>query len=388
MQSDHQVDAYRIAIPILDTSTLKIKRYLEASEKFRSTQDQHHLQKENSNTVVSNPEKQVKAKLINSSKTNLNDGLRAASDNLQRSIALALITTDDTISRHDYMLAQIDSEAGTTNEDFDDGKGSEYSGDLLAALQHTQAETIRTRLKRKYLESLASHSARSVDQTLDNNAHGSSQAKTDLVKTDLRTLHSEIDDVAQLLVMHEYGDQINEVNEKLSFSKRALQARQTQQATAQIAGMTKQLETIAEHLETLQSHRVLQQKVQGYLEAIKLTEKSQRPASPQSLYAQPVKRGTASLVALRQYLGLDRGLANRTERSRHLDSIFETLVGQVDQILAIQAEQSKHLHATQESETNLETSNRHPHHSILNELDHDIADIKARLEQLPNKLSQ
>lgn len=311
------------------------------------------------------------SRLIHGLESTVDDTERVAAEKLKRSVHATVIAASDVLARHDHEFVQLEDPQHvklSQNED------EHSSAELLSALRYTWAEVIRTRLNRRYLEALA---PKHINGTKRENKHEndvSIAAKIDLAQHDMQTLYSDIDDVAQMLAMHEYGDHLDAANEKLCSGRRMLQACQTRKAQDQIGAMTRQLEALLEHAELLQSHRLLRSELSSRVGACKPPEDKAMSSIPATVGLQPPERKFSALVNLRQYVGI-AGASGQSDRTASIDSIFEELAVHFNSTLAIQAEQASRLQTPTMEDTHFQA-----HVSELERIDRAIADVKSRMD--------
>ncbi|KAJ9649984.1 hypothetical protein H2198_010694 [Neophaeococcomyces mojaviensis] len=384
------VGEYRAAIASLEASTRATEDHIDASRKFL---DKVSHQK-NGFTAPHRPqapsEQQQISSLINTLRNNTQDGHSTLSEKLHKKLSTTLITISDTLRRHDYDLEQLETQeqsARTATEH--DG---EHEENLLDALQNTHSETIRTRLDRIYLDS----SAFAGVNGHANGEHPSSKHESDdvqgnklnEVQSDLRSLHAEIDDVTQMLVMHEHGDQLLAALDKLDDAREHLLEQQAQQAVDRLTAMADQLTEMSAHCELLQSQRIVQQRLGAHLHSVKGSEMSlQGTAGPRMKYNARKQDGPA-IAALRQYLSLGDDIKAGTQRDEQVKHVFEEYVAQVQTAMESQLQQADYLQPHQEKRReseaavpNVPVSARSPQ-LRLDMLDQEIAAIKQRMESL------
>lgn len=372
----------RVAIAALDTSTCAIDNHIEAAREV--------LERTTSTSHSAKPRPSIQqhqlSKLIDTLRENIQHGHRTSSENLSRAIASSLITIDDILSRHDHNFQVLEKQqiAQSTSH-----SSQQYAGrvpKLLLALQQTRSDVIRTRLNRLYLEALRA-------QSLDVNSYNEdfdtlASTNVELVKADLKALHAEINDVSQMLVSHEHGDSLTAINSSLDESETALKQQQTQKAAEQIANMAVETEILTERAEMLHSHRIVLQRLAIHLKDLSSPQTSPQLHTTSTTQDAVPRKGMASLAALHQYLGLSHASIGRMMRSEQIDSGFDDLTSLVSTSLAIQAEQESHMRSPAPS-FNITSNKNHAtgevaYASSLNDLDDEIAAVKAQMDALPS----
>lgn len=368
-------EEYCAAIAALDDSTRAIEIHLDASRKVLEAskkQLQSNPQIAPGRTEPHSQRKQI-LRLVDSLRGGVSDRHAETSADLQKYVAAILIATDDTLARHDHEFGRLDRDQSSSVETTSKGR-DERAAKLIGALQHCVAETIRVRLDRIYQEALQRHP--------DGSLNGSRQAvegKVDAVQEDLRLLHSEIDDVAQMLVMQQHGNELDIGNQKLRESEIKWTDSKAQRSSQQLKSMNEQLDTLIERAELLQSHRELQKRLASFLDTYQATTNSRQP-SPVKTETGSSSRQTASVTALRQCLGVDGSNYNEKVRSERIDSMFIELVEHVNSSLSLQ---SGHFDQFQQQVTISHTTEKDlPANASLDELDGHISVMKTKMDRI------
>ncbi|KAK5094960.1 hypothetical protein LTS08_008356 [Lithohypha guttulata] len=373
---------YKAAIATLNNSTQEINTRIDGISQIQHSQEKRLRSLSQKGTPGQKPHSlhQQQSRLGEALTADLKDARLSASEDLRKSIATTTITTDDTLVRHDHRFVLLDKQLGF--QDAVDTDQDLRREKLLAALRHTYAETIRVRLNRCYLQALTTEQEYEDISKYDQIRDNSIQAKTDLLQQDLRMLYSEVDDIAQMLVMHEHGDRLHSVGQRLNRITETLNDRQTQYAVEQISAMGKELDALIAHIERLQSHRVIHQKLGGYLDDIEADSAETRTIATEVEPTSQARNTTTSRNALRQYLGLGDGIASRNNRSKQIASIFTDITSHVKGTLAIRAEQAGHIQRTDGFEQKGDNLHEASCRMRLDELDDEVARIKSRINSI------
>lgn len=370
---------YRLAIAALEDSTATIKNHIEATRKvFRPVPS------------IVNPKKphppaqqQQQSKLIDTSREKIRDDLSVSAGAVQKAIASSFITIDDTLSRHDHNYETLEVQLQCHNASEISQERAERAAKLLNALHRTRCETIRTKLNRVYLEALI---ANTVDVNgYDELSDSSTGSKVELVKADLEALHAEINDVSDMLVSHEHGNCVTAVNSSLNEAQGALQQQRTRQATERITDMVWQIKILTERAEMLQSHRLVLQQLRNHLEDVGSARTAQQRLPVGQMKYDASKMDTTSLTALQRYLGLTHNSTAITARSEQIE-LFNDFMSHVSSSLAIQAEQSGVMQGAMirpDRDDDSHSVAGSAHSLKLNNLDNEIAEVKARMDTLP-----
>lgn len=373
---------YKAAIAALNNSTQELNTRIDGISQIQHSQEKRLRNPFQKGTSGQKPHSlhQQQSRLSEILTADLKDARFSASEDLRKSIATTTITTDDTFARHDHQFVLLDEQLGPQGSvDTDEGLRREK---LLAALRHTYAETIRVRLNRCYLQALTTEQERESVSKHSQIRDTSIQAKTDLLQQDLRMLYSEVDDVAQMLVMHEHGDRLHSVTKRLNHATERLNDKQTQHVVEQISAMGQELDALTAHIELLQSHRLVHQKLGGYLDNIEADSAETRTIATE---VEPTSQGrntTTSLHALGQYLGLGNDIASRNNRSRQIASIFTDITSHVKDTLVIQTEQAGHIQRTDDFEQKGDNLHEVSYRMKLDELDDEVARIKSSINNI------
>jgi len=376
---------YCAAIAALEASTRAFETQIEAARKLEAS---------NLDIITSTPrpaksrnlgQHQQQSMLIDALRREIQDGHHTSSEAAQKSIASSLITIDDTLLRHDHNLdlleKQRNPETGLTNP-YGSVEGAEK---LMLALRHTQSEIVKTRLDRTYLEALeaTNFDVNGYNRDVDSSVH----RRIELVKADLEVLHAEINDVSELLVSREHGDVLSATYSSLGDAKRSLRQQESREAAERIGRMREQLEIMTEQAEMLQSHRIVLQRLADHLKHISSVPPAGQPLSAAHIKDDVLRRNTASLAALQQYLGLANAATIRLAKSEQINTAFDALTSHVSTGLAIQKEQESTIRG-HSAIPDMASPDSHvvevpAHFSGLDNLDNEIAVIKARMDSLP-----
>lgn len=363
---------YRAVIAALDSSTRAIEVHLDASRKVLEVSKKQLQTNPQGAPNRAEPHAQRKqtSRHIESLRNSIVDKHGEISADLQKFVAAILITTDDTLARHDHEFGHLEKDQlespGATSRQRD-----ERASNLIGALQHCIAETIRVKLDRIYLGALRQDTNGSHDQAAD--------TKIDVVQEDLRVLHSEIEDIAQMLVMQQYGNELGIANQKLKKSEDRWTDARAQKSFQQLESMNGQLDTLIERAELLLSHRELQRRLATFLDSSQ-TMPSSRQLSPVKAATGVLARPNVSLTALKQCLSVDGPNYNDKIRADRIDSMFVELIEHVNSSLSLQDSHFDHFEdyaALQSTEGNALPSN-----TKLNEVDELIATMKTKMDEL------
>lgn len=394
--TDHHLrtaEDYRKAIASLEASTLAIELQISI---FRQLLDTINTRKQHRSTLTTQNKYQTISTQISSQHTALAQDLTSTSANVKKAISSNLITVDDTLSRDDYTFEQIAQSlsaaevtgAAVDNEEDNDATQTRTE-QLLDALIKTESEIIRTRLERVYLEVL--QSATSASNTNGNgnydDEHDSENlryidpTKTEILKSDLRTLYAEIDDVTTMFVAHEHGDLLSRLDEDVERTRRALGARQCEWAVGWIREMTERLRMIEDGMMNVQGQRVAVRRLSGYLDQL---------SSPSGLGGGASRTDTGptrkevdgpALIGLRGYLGID---ATGESQGDRIEEIFMDVTRSVEDVLDVQNEQAamlRRIHSENDGEKG-EQGLARGYGPMLDSLDEEIARVKEGIEGL------
>lgn len=376
---------YCAAIAALEKSTRAFEIQIEAARKLEASK----LDTPTSTPRPANSrplgQYQQQSRLIDTLRREIQDGHHTSSEVAQKTIASSLITIDDTLLRHDHNLDLLEKHRSPKTGPTTPYSSVEGAQQLMLALRHTQSEIIRTRLDRTYLEAFeaTNFDVNGYDGDVDSPAH----RKVELVKADLKTLDAEINDVSELLVSREHGDVLIASYSSLGEAQRSLQHQETRKAAEQIADMREQLEIMTEHAEMLQSHRIVLQRLADHLKHISSAPPAGQPLAVAHIQNDVLRRNTASLAALQQYLGLANASTVRTAKWEQIDSAFDIFTSHVSSSLAIQKEQEGIIRG----HSAIPDMASHDSHVVevsaqssgLDNLDNEIAVIKAQMDALP-----
>ncbi|KAK5072490.1 hypothetical protein LTR64_005038 [Lithohypha guttulata] len=373
---------YKAAIATLNNSTQETNTRIDGISQIQHSQEKRSRSLSPKGTPGQKPHSlhRQQSRLGETLTADLKDARLSASEDLRKSIATTTITTDDTLARHDHQFVLLDEQLGSQDA-VDTGQDLRREK-LLAALRYTYAETIRLRLNRCYLQALTTEQECEDISKYNQIRDDSIQAKTDLLQQDLRMLYSEIDDVAQMLVMHEHGNRLHSVGQRLNRITETLNDKQTQHAVEQISAMCKKIEALTVHVERLQSYRLVHQKLGSCLDTIEADLGRSRIISTKAEPTSQPHSNTTSLHALRQYLGLDSDTAGKDNKSKQCHFIFADITSHVKHTLAIQAEQAGHIQRTDDFKQKGDNLHEASYRTKLDELDDEVARIKSRIDSI------
>jgi len=211
-------DEYQAAIASLEASTEATEHQINVSRKFLTS-----ISRQNAPAIWKQPhkakplsEQQQLSSLISALRNDIYTEHKNTSDKLHKTLSTTLTTITDTLRQHDYILDQLDKQSqplgpeseSDTDHDHDHDHEYGYQQTLLDILQHTQAETIRTRLNRIYLAASSTTSSSKTNE--------SSTTTLKAIQTDLKTLHTEIPSVSEMLVLHNHGTPLLSTLESLT----------------------------------------------------------------------------------------------------------------------------------------------------------------------------
>lgn len=400
--TNHQLrtaEDYRKAIASLEASTRAIESQISLSQQLLDTitaPKQHR-----SRPTTQNKHQSISTQ-ISSQHTALAQDLTATTANLKKVISSTLITVDDTLSRDDYTFEQIAQSLSAAevsgkglDDDFGDDDDNEYANDdttqtrtekLLDALIRTESEVIRTRLERVYLEILNFSNSNTNDNYDDehdsDNPRYLDPTKTEILKSDLRTLYAEIEDVTALFVAHEHGDTLSQLDKDVARTRRVLSARQCEWAVERIREMTERLRLIEDGLRNVQGQRVVVRRLSRYFDELSSSGGIGSGAGSR-IDAGSTRKETdgPALIGLRGYLGVSNTGEPRGDR---IAEIFVDVTRSVENVLDIQDEQAGMLRAAdmEKGEKQGEEGLARGYGPMLNSLDEDIARVKEGIEAL------
>lgn len=399
--TDHHLrtaEDYRKAIAALEASTLAIESQISISRQLLETISTFRQQRSKSTTQNKH---QTISTQISSQHTALAQDLTTTSANLKRAISSTLTTVDDTLSRDDYTFEQIAqslsaSGAGSDNNtiDDDDNDSSDDASrtrteQLLNALIRTESEVIRTRLERVYLEVLHSTTTPTTnrDANYDDDHDSDSPryidpTKTEILKSDLRTLYAEIDDVTALFVAHEHGDVLSRLDEDVARTRQVLSARQSEWTVERIREMTGRLRVIEDGLRNVQGQRVVVRRLSSYLDELSsLSVMGSTGSGGSRIDTGPARKEMdgPALVGLRGYLGVG---ATGESRGDRIDEIFMDVTRSVEGVLNVRDEQAEMLRGThgEKGGNQGEEGLARGYGPMLDSLDEEIARVKEGIE--------
>ena len=373
---------YRAAIAALDASTRALEAMRDAARHLEPLKPDTTKRAQHTAKLKRSDQGQQQSRLINVLRTDIEYGHTTSTQAVQKAIASSLIDIDGSLVRHNHDFDLLEDDEYRSHSSSLRNSNQDRTQKLLHALRQTRGETIRTRLDRMYLEALPATTSHVNGHIED--CHSAAQTKAHLIKTDLKALHAEIDDVTELVVSHEHGDGLLTVTTALDEAHHILRGQQTRKAASNIATMKEQLQVMTEHAAMLHSHRIVLQRLADHLQHISAAQPANRPGGVE--VQRNTSESTTHVQALQQYLGLVDGSAVRKTRLEGIDEAFDSFKSHLASNLAVHKDQvhtmpnpTATMYTVGDSGDVAGTSTQS---SSLNDLNSEIAAVKARMDAL------
>lgn len=393
---------YRKAIATLEASTHAIEPQIAMTQECLDVLAQRQLK---ARPTTTNRHQAILAQILSQHKA-LTEYLNATSSDLQKAISAILMNIEDTLSRDDYTfdhIAQSTSAVGVDGQTVTSDGGFERGEDditsnktqrLIDALHRTEAEVIRTRLERIYLETINAlppqSSKMNGTRELDTGFDHADPTKTAAIRNDLRTLYAEIEDVTSLFVAHEHGDALSQLEENMKVTEETLKRQKGQWASQRIREVRGRLLGLEENVRGVQGQRIVVGKLGALLAAVDAVGTGGSSSSRLEGVAGVGKRDAdgPALIGLRGYLGVGVAGAGGGDR---VEASFRDVKTNVAKALEIQKDQAgmlkKNDGSVQHDQDDGEAAGipREIYAQMLDELDVEIATIKEGIEKLPTR---
>lgn len=365
---------YQDAIIELDKETKLIEAQIQAYICLKQAQNTVSGNLSNNNERDSNKQ----SRTIQDTISRLVNDHTDIQERICKAANTTLITADDTLTRHDHYFIilneQLESQKPIQEHD------PEHHRKLCDALTYTQAELIQTKLDRGYLEALDAITSNSqhLSNGIDDEA---TEAKVELVKQDLNVLQAEIHNVSHMVVRHEHGDELQETTTHLIQMQDRLNGQVDAMAAKQVVSMTAQLEAVCAKAEQISSLATLYQKFGDRIQDALSQETIITPSAMRKCLVTSENEAGPALNRLKQYLGVVDNPSRSMQVPERAQESFGNVQQQFDRTLAVQKTQWEHFPGLSAADSENSTSTVETLPSRLDELEKEIVEVTAKLDQ-------
>jgi hypothetical protein len=185
---------------------------------------------------------------------------------------------------------------------------------LTSSLSKMISEELQCRLDRTYLENLR--------QGDEDNVNGDQRPATEeaqVLEEDLRSLYTEIPDVAEMFVAQKYREPLVQMILQEEQQRTAVASLHAQGVTSQLSTLTNDLDALTRRLQAFHSYRCVIQNLQASYDHFK-TSSSISTSSPTKINLQPPQHNVPALEALQRHFGLSAASPN---------DLYESIKGKI-----------------------------------------------------------